>query len=709
MLKDQGKLWPALPEFDINDKAGSTPRNIPPDCWLSLYELPSLVFYHLLQQQNSTLPSAEKIIYDCRKQVKDLFKEIEDNRLKPGFTKESFADELQKRNLNIAGIPKAVVRYLTGKPVKDMNETASQRLEKLRWETVERIEKVKRQEKFYAKKPGSKDYIEMKCGHMADFLARDMIRLQKPSGKMSGKPNGTEFQVLQAKLAYYGKNKETLHETFKLCNLTGLENPHPFLHEIKIDGCSGILSFYKEYLGFRLNFLETCISDKNYEDYHFLRLGEKNKNPGQKYIISLTNKLQKEAVMNLPRGLFLQPVINALKASEHTKNLAEGFEKMERVNTAWIIGQYFDVIRNDRPQEFYNYEKSYGLLNKLFDTRSNMRDVLEKKYFSTEKLAELINKNGNTGSDNEIIRKIDEKTEKDLQKKANKGKEKGQIREKYLDAYKEFTNNEKQVRLAKTTDMVLFMMADDIFRKHFIVDRATLKAKKPGHTAPVEIGEGYKLSEIKPGSDQGFLSLQTRVSLDFHYSFETNTDRLMNVKGSVSKPSDLRKKVIVHESIKIKNYGDFRGFMKDRRIVGLLPFINSDEIQFEALQKELDFYKEARMAVFTRIFEFEKAVLNGLFPGKTAKYINHADILKKSIPEDDVRFCKILNLRNAFSHNNYPSYVLFKDFIDGSGFNDLKNYTSGNEAIRNKSIALQFKNLIIYYYNDITTFQRSGC
>ncbi len=57
-LKSRNEIWPDLPDFDNTNKTGK-PKNVVPDCWLSLYELPSIVFYHLVQQQNSSSPSVE--------------------------------------------------------------------------------------------------------------------------------------------------------------------------------------------------------------------------------------------------------------------------------------------------------------------------------------------------------------------------------------------------------------------------------------------------------------------------------------------------------------------------------------------------------------------------------------------------------------------------------------------------------------------------
>jgi len=193
----------------------------------------------------------------------------------------------------------------------------------------------------------------------------------------------------------------------------------------------------------------------------------------------LANELISDIVVNLPRGLFLKPVKDCLLSNNETKSLATELNQKERVNASYIIEQYFTQLKKDQPKELYNYEKSYEFLNKLFDTRSNMRNALEKKYFRTEKLAELTKKMSKTERDNEIIRKIDAELEKHVKnKKIQNDNEKERVRNKYLNGYKDFTENEKQIRFNKTCDMVLFMIIDEIFRKEYVSDGGVLNKRK---------------------------------------------------------------------------------------------------------------------------------------------------------------------------------------------------------------------------------------
>jgi len=704
-LRKNNKIWPELPDFGDNNKTNK-PRNETPDCWLSLYELPSIVFYHLLKQQNIGLPSVERIINDHRNQIRGFFNDLENNRIVPSFTDTTLKAELKNRGLKKSQIPSAIVKYLTSKPVMSFEAKASKRLSELVTETSEKLDKIKRQEQHYLKKPGSKDYIDMKCGHLADFLARDMISLQKPYNNMDGKANSTEFQILQSKLAYFGKNKDSLSKTFHLFNLMGSQNIHPFLYKIDINQCIGILDFYKKYLDHRYIYFKQCLNEKRYSEYHFLKLGGKSKEQGRDYFVKLANTLQKETVMNLPRGLFLESIIRILKANDNSRPFAIEIEKMERVNAAYVIDQYLGRILNDKPQVFYSYNKSYEFLNKLFDSRkiSEKRNALPEVYFDTGELAKKTTISVKGQKDNEITRSLTKTVEQHIKRnRIFDEKEKTKVYDQYMARYNDFTENEKQIRLAKTCDEVMFMMIDDIFRKYFVLDNGTLKKKTIEAIPFIQLGDDYKLGSIKPDSEKGFLSLQTTVKLQMPFTYETNTDKVLKVKGAESKLSARYIKTIVRETIKIKNYGDFRAFLKDRRISSLLPYLSDREIHYEALQKELELFQKARMEVFDRIFRFEKDITGAFhIPKNKNGYIYHTEILKQKINEGDERFGFIKELRNAFNHSNYPAYVLFKDFIDGSQFNELRNYKSGDTEVENKSVILQFKNLLIQYYDELT-------
>jgi hypothetical protein len=673
---DNAHVWPKTSTIDESG-AEPKPRNKAPDFWLSLYELPAIAFYQILYQNGIASLSAEQVIAVHKGKIEKFLSQIEEGILTDSFNQQSLEAELKKRGLQRNHLPRHVMNFLLSKQDKSFEEKSLFRLEKLKEENDRMLGKVIRQKSHYRRRPGSKDYIAMKSGNMADFLARDMIQLQKPLEQEKGKANPTEFQILQAKLAFFGKNKETLADTLRLCNLIDSGNPHPFLLKTNIENCSGILEFYIQYLELRGEYLNQCLQKKNYTRYHYLKLNNEQKD------IKALMKKQKEAVMNLPRGLFHKPIFDALKNSEKTKKLAEELEKKDRVNVSFIIREYFRKIGDDDYQEFYSYKRSYELLNKLYDERRDRdRSPVRPVYFTEQELK---------AKEKEIKQKLEKRIQQHIQKnKFQTPEDKARVQANYRKQYKQFLENEKQIRLFKTCDMVLFLMVDQLYRKgNFLFDGD--KGKQHAHE--LEICQKYKLREIKPDSEKSILSEQVGAQLRVYYP-EKEKDHF---------------KIIVREHMKIKNYGDFRAFLKDRRVTGMLPYIEAQKVQYEAVKRELETFGGSRLSVLEKVIEFEKAAIKkySLHPNNEG-YIRHEDILKKVPGITSEKLEQMKQLRNVFCHSQYPPYALFAGQINRSGFNQLKNYRAEKPEIGENSIVLQLKKMALDYYMEALEIVKSG-
>ncbi len=688
-----GNLWPALPAYD----AGQKPTGNQPDMWLSLYELPAMVFYHLLQQQHPQLPAAEAIIAAHRKKIKSFFTEVASGQLAGGScTPDNIDALLTQKGLERQQVPKAILQYLQGIEQPGYAAKAARLLQTLIAETKERISKAAVIKAGAKQRPGSKDYTPLKNGHLADFIARDMLLLQPATDMDKGKANGTEFQVLQASLAYFAANKPSLPGLFALCQLTGSSNPHPFLQQIDVQQCNGLLDFYTAYLDKRLGFLQAKLKEGQFANYHFLKLSREKQKPADTYIKELAAKLSDTVVINLPRGLFLQPLLTLLKADAAGAVVAAEAEAMQRVNAAWLIDAYFKKVRMDGPQAFYQYGRAYELLDKLYDTRSKnqMRQTLSNIYHTPAQLATM---------QADIIERLQQKTTADQRKPGknrplNPQEKATGISDANWRAYKYFTEDEKDIRWNKTCDMVLFMMADELLRKEFLTDGVKLKKQAQQQPAPaVTIGEGYKLAAIAPDAESSILTLQTSASIAMTYRVETSMGKILYLPGAAAVPGELQYKTVVQPTIKIKNYGDFRGLLKDRRITSLLPFIHDAEVQFDALRRELEWYEEARIKVFEKVHAFEIAATGGQ-AGNTL--YTHHELLGRYLPADSLRLAELRQLRNAFSHSMYPDWLLFKDKINGQQFNTLQQHTTAQPA-RQHSVALQLLNLVNVYYDEL--------
>jgi uncharacterized membrane protein YjdF len=123
--------------------------------------------------------------------------------------------------------------------------------------------------------------------------------------------------------------------------------------------------------------------------------------------------------------------------------------------------------------------------------------------------------------------------------------------------------------------------------------------------------------------------------------------------------------------MKIKHYGKFRKFMKDRRLGQLVQYFNVDEIKRDDLQTELDKYEKGRLKLMDTILQFEKAAAQRWMPqlkeahNREQHYIQHFAYLKVAndlLPLKEItslNLDQIQELRKKFAHNEVP----FSDWL----------------------------------------------
>ncbi len=595
----------------INDFAkypdAKTRKNPEPDIWLSIYELPALVFLHLLTKRDDGSSEIKWVLYRHNQNIKSFFIAVAEENLQPGFTKETLQTELKKYNLEYNHIPKVLIEYLLKKTAKNVQEKAEGKLHVLISETIVLLRKLDEDVEKAKEKEGGKRYKPIQSGKIADFIARDMLFLQPPVNEKEGKATSTLFQVLQARLAYYGRDKNLLNSLYKECNLIDSANAHPFLNNVPL--AYSIVDYYKNYLLKRKEYLEKlrekCMKGKiNSNEFHFLHLGAREKRSGDSYYKNLA-KTFSEKPINFPRGLFL----NAIKQQSKNKNgesIKKLLEEHERVNTIFLIQEHFKTVEEDEAQPFYNFERNYFLIDQLLDKRKqNSREARKQYYYSAKELAEEVNKI------KEEIKKIPVRYDDEKRMRI--------IAEKN---YHHLTENEKILRHIKTCDIILFLLVKDLLQ--------SLEEPLFGATDLKNI----KLRDIMPDAEKGILSMPINFKLKYGDKF------------------------ICQNNMKLKNYGDFRRFLKDNRIKNLITYFPEKDITKEKLEKELEQYDKARIEVQKIILEFEKQCSEryNICIGDSDRYIDHKTILDKwqannlNNPDRD----QMEDLRSSFMHNDYP-------------------------------------------------------
>lgn len=202
--------------------------------------------------------------------------------------------------------------------------------------------------------------------------------------------------------------------------------------------------------------------------------------------------------------------------------------------------------------------------------------------------------------------------------------------------------NEKLIRHYRAADQMLFSMAKGLLIK---VDE----------TVKHSLSKGFYLKDIMPDNKKSILETRIKFSIPFKVGY------------TEKKVSDV---------FKIKEYGKFRKYLKDKRIVSLLSYFKESEIPKPDLDKQLKDYERSRHTLFEAIYYFEVAISkNTMFAEeinheKTTQktYVEHRKLLEWYLPaseENDILKKQLNNIRNKFSHNEYPDHNLMIPILKG--------------------------------------------
>ena len=641
-------------------KKSGEPKTEMPDFWLSRDELMSMTFYHVLQKENLKFKSVENIIKQHRQNMISLFKKGD---LMPLFEEEipKFKGIIEpakhsqenpeliriyqerkavvsaflkdKFQVDFHDVPDLITDYLMGLESIGFENVAETKIANMVEKTDRMLKSLARKldTKERKNKIGRKEHREVKAGDLGEFLARDFLLFQPTTDQVGdavmgkGKITGLAFQVLQAKLAFFGRDKDSIPDVLREFKLIDSENSHPFLSKVLTFKSKGIISFYEDYLKQRKAFLQYCLQEKNYRNYHWLHLNKNLEKEKQGFFKRLTQNYLSLPIY-LPRGLFIEPLKEI--CSKHENQNLQTSLKTDRVNTIFVLQQYFKHVLEDAPQGFYDWKRSYKIFNRFNDDRQSKFKKLPEAYFSTHEFEEQ------TPAIKKWINSKPEINDKGENERANR-----------LGDLKDFQKNEKYIRHLKAQDMVLFLAAKDLLKK--TGDAALLSQNI----------DQVKLANITPKSETSILS--TQIPFEIELTFQRIDKRTFQKK-------------IYQKALKIKNYGDFRRFVKDRRLPNLMEYLKDERIERADLEKELEAYHNTRIEVFRIVQAFETLVHTHLredlqtnlripvgkseHEGILWTYFEHEGMDKQAIE-------RIKNLRNAFAHNQYPEAKFYAEQV----------------------------------------------
>jgi hypothetical protein len=627
---------------------------------------------------------------------------------------------LNQYNLKPQYIPEKLLKYLLGvaqKEANNTNEKAIRRLNAMIEEAENRIERMELREKSDIK-PGKKAFKKVKVGKLADILAEDMMLMQPPvkgnDGKCipSSKANTTAYRVLQSSLAFFGANKDKLPGIFMACKLVGGNNPHPFLNRISVSDQLGIIEFYKAYFAEKAQYLNYCQKAKKYAEYHFLKM--KNIDYEIMQLIDEYLNTRPEtghSAFNLPRGLFHQATLDYLK--EHGSPVMRQYIESyaAKSNTVHLINYYFEHEHKDASPDFYNWQRQYELFktpfikngdNDYYTIAERQQRFLQIKPNVKEDEKRLPQWQFGAEKDKEDIRNeirrcrgINEMTDFLIQRYQHKypliadlknvrfrdyeiprkviSKACGIIDdhlsniEKRSKAYHFFIENEQYLRLTDVQDKLIFLCI-----KKMLANSDNKLQLLNGEETALQDNNTFLLKNIAapndPEGNKSILNCKPANGISFTHHFYAVNEKGMFEKNE-GKLVQMGNVEIIDKHLKIKNNGNFRKLMKDRRLNNLCYyFIPNGEgkifLDRNVLENEFKEYEKQRLLVLESIANFEKCLYekhkdqaHDLFYREVGvqKHEHYLSFYQATYESGNEKTLANLSaIRNGFLHNQYP-------------------------------------------------------
>lgn len=623
----------------IPDLNGRATQCLQPDCWLSIYELPALLFHHLLTH-NDDAKATSTIIKTCIENYRRFFTDVKDGKLTPVANKDVFATIMQPYGIKPCDVPQELQDYLTGKKVdidNKLDDRVYDSIEELIQQVKKQIDRFKDGLKMVGSKEnklGKKAHAEIKPGRLASELAKDIVKWQPaaPEAIVNGKKRpqgwnkltGLNYAVMQSTLATFKGNLDEVKRVLVSAGISAGKYPHPFIAKVLAQNPSDVVELYRIYLDEKLKFLKKFDS---YDDDMFNAIANVltryNRNRWDartpQWYKSLAEKYL-SAPIELPRSLF-EDSIKKLVVENYTDfpELEATIGSERGCNIAHLIARFNEIIYQDSNQDFYYPEKGFKRTYKYFNLINNKksRNQLQEIYLTIEEITSL---NEKIKLENKEQRLIDSITHyrADIQAQKREEMKRGLARSK-----RDYTDNEKTIRRYKVQDILMFLMA-----------------KKLLSMTMQQFKQRYHLCDIRPNSERGILSTSFPFSVTLKFASGKEV-------------------TISQKELKVKNFGDFFRFIYDGRLESLLSHLDCNEIEREALEKEFENYDLTRPEIFGAIHQIEREIIEAHKIDKNDPIkINFRRLLSlkngdaTNLDEDSEI---IIEIRNAFSHNRYPN------------------------------------------------------
>ena len=655
---DSKKMYiPYLPSTPAEEKRQTiqSEKLLPPQCTLSLYELPSLLFYqYLMTKYKKSKYDAEFIIKNTFGNLSRFFSDVADGTLKPvGGNEQKLAQILvENYHLRLTDIPEKLKKYLMGVEVDNaqrMETSALYRLEERRAKKAKALESFREKKKIIGSKENKFDKMRstIKTGALGQMLARDIMEWLTDETKQKMKLTGQNYVAMQTAITLLGQQFDDSSSVVDLTRLRKIfENAnilpevdddydadlhHPFLLDVFDKEPASVEEFFETYLDAEIFYIDYIMGlfrkHKAKGMGLYIPFLHVNRARWQKADAEAMKKLAAryiERPLQLPNGMFTAPIYNLMLEignSELNKNLEEVQNRSQDEqlsnNVSYLMRLYFKFVEHDHSQSFYNtaaiegepspYRHVYRIFKKLYGERIPKTNRTTSPAYTIEELRGLRKK-----ALDDIKAYVDDhdiqtwkskqqyKFEKKLRKKLQKENEKRYKKhEKQLNIKEEL---EKAVQQKiETIRQEMTAKLEKQLKKVYDNERAIRRFKAQDILLLIMAREILKAKSQDQDFTKGFnLKYVMEDSLlDKPIDFTWNVLIRDKGKGSV-------KKGIEQKGMKMKNYGQFYKFASDhQRLESLLSRLPQSIFQRAEIENELSYYDTNRSEVFRQVYIIE--------------------------------------------------------------------------------------------------------
>ncbi|MBP5368074.1 MAG: type VI-B CRISPR-associated RNA-guided ribonuclease Cas13b [Bacteroidales bacterium] len=309
----------ALPVTKDQVNLGQKCQSIVPKAFLSVYDLPAMMFLHLLGG------NPEALIKEYYNNYIKFFTDIRDGKLTPDtFSEKDFA---QTYKIKLCDVPKQLQNFLLRKkpsvperyqnmPLRLVKKASLNDFQNATLKVIdEKIEKV------------ISEPQKLKSGRMAVYLAKSIVNLIKNNEL---KPTGKNYNVMQANLAVY----ESFDKVKQMFIRSKMADSHPFLKNVLQRSPQRAIDFYKFYLSEEKAFFSN-INNCTYLKFYKNRIS-KYDDKGAAYYKNLAEHYLKNGFVELTNHIFADEIRAKLSGK-----MADIDANDQKYNISFLISRYY--------------------------------------------------------------------------------------------------------------------------------------------------------------------------------------------------------------------------------------------------------------------------------------------------------------------------------------------------------------------------------